>query len=175
MALTNTPPASAEEAIREFEKYRAEREKRQDQTTTEAITIRVSPYTLEFTTSVPLNESTDKQIETLLKKLEVHLDSFRGKYQLSTRSEKRLEGPKTEPPKPLLPYGINQIEWWPNKFPENVPAEKRGEYARGDQPEATELRKTLENIGKPIEIQGQSYSLNAARTYIYRKPVEATK
>jgi hypothetical protein len=137
----------------------------------------------EFSVGVILERPTDATLISDVHKvkadLELLIGEFKGEHLLKTPSSstvvQKSSNPQAQKTEPTLPHGINQIEWWPNKFPEDVPAEKRGEYARADQTEAAELRKTLENVGKPIEIQGLSYLLNAARTYIYRRPVEATK
>ena len=133
--------------------------------------VRITPDTIEFNVSVPLDEKSDERIKKLVDKLEPYLEQKRLTRQAHRQASTSADIPKPPP----LPYGINQIEWWPNKFPENVPAEKRGEYTSTNPPECAELRKVLENTGKPIEIQGQSYWLNTARTYIYRRPIGDAK
>jgi len=165
-------PSTAEEAIEAYQRLRAKneaKEARQPAKEEEPICIERSvkapgsaPYCmheLKFTTNIPADEKTPQRIRDLRKLWDSECEEFEKQYV-------RPQNGSQTPQKPSLPYGINQIEWRPNQY-------GPGEYARTDQPETVELRKTLENISKPIEIEGQSYSLNTARTYVYRKPVEA--
>jgi hypothetical protein len=160
-----TNPENVEEAMRQYRELRAKNEPKQDDPIWVERSVKAPGsaqycmHELKFTTVIPADEKTSQRIRDLRKLWDFECQEFEKQHV-------RPQNGSQTPQKPTLPYGITQIEWRPNQY-------GPGEYTRTDQPETVELRKTLENISKPIEIEGQSYSLNIARTYVYRKPVEA--
>lgn len=168
--MVTNPPATAEEAIRQYQELRAKNEAKQKQEEPIWIerevqmpgSIPYSVHRLRLKTAIPADEKTAGRIKDLRKVWDSECQDFEKQYV------RPQNGSQSAPKPPPLPYGINQIDWRENQF-------GPGEYARTDRPECAELGKVLENTGKPVEIQGQSYSLNIARTYLYRKPVGDAK
>ena len=85
---------------------------------------------------------------------------------LELESKSPIPSTAQQPATASHPYNIARIQWFENKF-------GPGEYAHASDSEAAELLQVLKNTGKAVEINGQSYSLNQAGTYIYRKPAGA--
>lgn len=96
--------------------------------------------------------------------LEVLVGEFKAAHLIKQSSEKGTQFPKTEQGLAEERYGVDEIEWRPNKFGE-------GEYAFTDHAKAKRLVGALTAEGGPLKIAGYSYDLNQAGTYIYRKPV----
>jgi hypothetical protein len=158
--------------------------------TSDMLQVEITPDSIRFIAFVPLDEKTDERIKKLTEKLEPFLDQKRLTRSLPPiRSFASAPKPDnhitTQPPQGqwskitqskdngvksnVLPYGIDRIKWFPNTFGAGevtFPFTQQGEA----RPETQELLAVLKNLGKAVEIQGLSYSLNPAGNCITRKP-----
>lgn len=117
-------------------------------------------HELEFQIEIPLDEHTNTSVTQLFEVWEPYFTAFEAKY---VRPQIPPQQPATPPPQPEIAFfGIDQIEWHPNKF-------GPGEYCYTDRGKAIALCNALMAAVKPVQIADMTYSLNAAKTYIYRK------
>ncbi|MCJ7506115.1 hypothetical protein MUP05_06565 [Candidatus Bathyarchaeota archaeon] len=184
-------PLTDVEAIRQYEEIRAKNEAKQEQDLHARISltagIEIDPINKQVLRrslypKIEIDIPPEKpDILDALHRAQATINILIGEFMATEIEEGKKQdlihfpGVQAPPPeKPTVPYGISQIDWRENQF-------EPGEYAFTKYPdgrpvvESAELRKVLENAAKPVEIQGQSYWLNKARTYIYRRPIGDAK
>ena len=118
-------------------------------------------HELELSKEIPDDVATEERLRLLLEMWQPRFEAFEAAYA------KTRPAPQTSPPPPPQPsipnLNINRISWQPNKY-------GSGDYASAAWPECQPLLNYLTTNSKPLVLGLNTYSLNAARTYIYRKP-----
>ena len=120
-------------------------------------------HELEFSKEIHPNEQNVYQLTQLFADWEPYFDRFEAKY---VRSQIPPQKPApTPPPSETVSLELDKITWYANKF-------GPGDYVSVGYASTSMLRNRLEAATKPITIGDFTYSLNAAKTYIYRKKTQ---